>query len=290
MQHPFASSSGQKGFSRSIPILLFGLFLTVGVALTAFFQPGLLTAVSSRVYDIFLEGLPDRLPSPLPVIVDIGDRNLNHYGQWSWPRYWITRLLRRIGAFHPRSVALDILFPEPERISLGYLSHERAKDFNFHLNLSNVPSDLLDNDALQTHALEAGPFVLGYKFAFDPEGKGSSGCRLYPVSVFVARLKGIPPKGLPLLHPTHAICNLPKLARSVTATGFLNTMTDRDGVLRRVPLLIAYHDRIYPSLALAALLKAFKVQQCVLRVGADGVWSPSFLGIAGSLSMRRGPF
>ena len=47
---------------------------------------------------------------------------------------------------------------------------------------------------------------------------------------------------------------MPRLARAAGASGFFNVVPDRDGMLRRVPLLIGYRGGVYPSLALAALL------------------------------------
>ncbi len=59
----------------------------------------------------------------------------------------------------------------------------------------------------------------------------------------------------------------------MTHSGFIDATTDRDGALRRVPLLMAYHDKIYPSLALAAFLQAFGPDQLLLRTNAQGVKS-----------------
>ena len=61
------------------------------------------------------------------------------------------------------------------------------------------------------------------------------------------------------MHPVRApqvVCNLPQLARAAGASGFFNVAPDPDGTLRSVPLLIEYRGEVYPSLALAALIRA----------------------------------
>ncbi len=296
MQRFVPSSFRKKWRSRHFPILLFGVILTACVTLFAFFQPGILDTIDSRVYDVFLQFLPSRQSSSLPIIVDIDDRSLNQYGQWPWPRYRIARLLTCIEKLNPRSVVLDILFPEPDRTSLGYLNRQIGKELHIHLDLSAVPQGLRDNDAALARTLASGPFVLGYKFSFDSKERSPSACRLKPARVFISRSKGAPSRGIPLLHPLYAVCNLPRLARSVRYSGFLNAMTDRDGVVRRVPLLMAYRGKIYPSLALAAMMQAFDIQQMALRVGRDGEESLVFgrrlipLDERGNILIRfRGP-
>ena len=276
MQRFVLSSFGKKWRSRHFPILLFGIILTTCVAFFAFFRPGILDSVNSRVYDIFLRSLPSPQASSLPVIVDIDDQSLNRYGQWPWPRYRVARLLRCIERLNPRSVALDILFPEPDRTSLEYLNRQIGKELNIHLDLSAIPQGLRDNDAVLARTLASGPFVLGYKFSFDSAGRSSLPCCLKPAQIFVVRSKDAPSQKIPLLHPLYVICNLPRLARSVRYSGFLNAIADRDGVVRRVPLLMAYRGRIYPSLALAAMMQAFDVHQMVLRVGGNGEESLQF--------------
>ena len=52
------------------------------------------------------------------------------------------------------------------------------------------------------------------------------------------------------------ICNIGILSRAVTSSGFFNATADRDGVIRRVPMIIEYEEAYFPSLALAAIMKA----------------------------------
>ena len=53
---------------------------------------------------------------------------------------------------------------------------------------------------------------------------------------------------------------------AATASGFLNAAPDMDGILRRVPLLLEFEGRVYPSLALTAVTAALQTRPAMLRV------------------------
>ncbi len=68
-----------------------------------------------------------------------------------------------------------------------------------------------------------------------------------------------------------AICNLPEFDEAVTASGFFNVSADKDGLLRRAPLIIQYDDglggpRYYPSLALAVLMKSRTIENVSVKL------------------------
>ncbi|MEE4243688.1 MAG: CHASE2 domain-containing protein, partial [Desulfopila sp.] len=54
------------------------------------------------------------------------------------------------------------------------------------------------------------------------------------------------------------LCNEERLRSSTHLSGFINTLDDEDGVLRRIPLLISYEGALYPGLALATLMHALQ--------------------------------
>ena len=62
------------------------------------------------------------------------------------------------------------------------------------------------------------------------------------------------------------MCNLPVLAGATAASGFLNAAPDSDGILRRVPLLAELDGRVYPGLALAAVVAATGSRDMELRI------------------------
>ncbi|MBN8792308.1 MAG: CHASE2 domain-containing protein [Stenotrophomonas nitritireducens] len=67
-----------------------------------------------HVYDQLVGGW-DYTPDDSLAIVAIDERSLQQLGQWPWPRGTHARLLDRLHEAGARRVALDLMFPEPDR-------------------------------------------------------------------------------------------------------------------------------------------------------------------------------
>src|SRR5262249_30628584 len=111
--------------------------------------------------------------------------------------------------------------------------------------------------------LRAGRVVLGYALTFG--GGGSTGCVLHPIGLAIAQRSDDPAEAS-FFHASSAICSLPVLAQAAGASGFLNATPDADGILRRMPLLLELDGRIYPGLALAAVIGTTRAADIALRV------------------------
>lgn len=246
-------------------LVLFGLAVTALFALLYVFQPEFFRLLDLRLYDVFLRQDSQDRQSPDIAIVDIDEKSLERHGQWPWPRYRIARLLREVRELGASAVALDMMFAEPDSTSLSVVQQGLEGDTGRALPLENIPPAVMDNDAVLAEALREGPLVLGYRFLFAGDRGPAGNCLLRPVSVAaVGTAETIGP--LPFYRAEGVVCNLPRLNEAVTASGFFNVAIDTDGILRRVPLLIEYDGRYYPSLALAALIKAKDVRLISVRM------------------------
>ena len=63
----------------------------------------------------------ERLSAPV-TIVEIDERSLAAHGQWPWPRSQVAALIARVGEAAPAAIGLDLLFPEPDRLSPASLA------------------------------------------------------------------------------------------------------------------------------------------------------------------------
>jgi signal transduction histidine kinase/CheY-like chemotaxis protein len=188
--------------------------------------------------DVLRRAVPASRPDPRIAIVDVDERSLATLGQWPWRRDRLGVLVTRLRDLGARTIALDLVFGEPERASFpGF-----------------------DADEQFAEALRGGRAVLGYAFTFGgtPGADGRSrasadlpACGLQPLPVTIVEPDGAD-AAWPMFEATGAICSLPTLTSAAGASGFLNATPDTDGILRRVPLAIQMDGRVYPSLALAA--------------------------------------
>jgi adenylate cyclase len=227
-------------------LLLCGAIPVFLSAVLAVSRPALLARLDDSVYDTLLRSISTRAPSSRIVIVDVDERSLSTVGQWPWRRDIVGRLVSRLRDLGAATVALDIIFAEPDRDSAPGRG-------------SATPDDALAG------VLQSGDVILGYALTFDPSGPAHNACVLHPVGIAVLH----PPDEtdeVPYFRATGAVCSLPALARAAGSSGFLNAAPDADGILRRVPLVVEFGGRIYPSLALASVGSVESARDLTLHV------------------------
>lgn len=189
-------------------------------------------------------------------MVAIDDESLARIGRWPWPRSVVARLLTAIAAQHPASVGIDAIFAEPER------APDNGED-------PAAAGTLSAGDRELARALGSAPFVLGYEFTFTANDH-SGRHLLHPLQTVSLREKNaVDPQEL-FWHPAGVVSSLPEFARCVILSGFVNAAMEHDGILRRMPVLMEQDGRLYPSLALATVLRAQGTRQARLRTTWSG--------------------
>jgi CHASE2 domain-containing sensor protein len=219
-------------------VSLSGLVPTIVVAVLSIYRPPFLANLESGAYDTLLRAAQVQPPDSRIVIVDVDERSLSAIGQWPWRRDVLARLITRLREMGASAVALDIIFPEADRNG----GHEA--------------------DAALADVLRGGRVVIGYALTFDSSPGGPCEDRPLPLAI----IKRGDDAEDPFFKATGAICSLPALSSTASASGFLNAAPDPDGRLRRAPLLLEYDGRVYPALALAAVAATTGSRNAVLRV------------------------
>ncbi|MRR57649.1 MAG: CHASE2 domain-containing protein [Deltaproteobacteria bacterium] len=248
-----------------------GLGLTILLALLAVYRPVFFRFLDYKVYDTILRsnssaGSP-RTPAE-PVIIDIDEKSLARFGQWPWPRYRVGILLEKIKKLGASSISLDIVFPEPDRTSLTTVREDILREYGTRLDLNGIPATLRDNDIILTDILSQGPFVLGYSFLFTKGKNPAADCPRQPLQAAVMERNGTATAPLDIFRATGATCSISPLGRAASGAGFFNVTPDDDGILRRVPLLMEYQGKLFPSLSLATLMHARQIKQAVLQTSS----------------------
>jgi adenylate cyclase len=240
-----------------------GLAVSVLVGIAGIQQPRAVTAVDKGLFDAYLRYSASDKPSRDTIVVDIDDVSLSAVGQWPWPRYRLASLIQRIAAQRPAAIGLDILLPEPDRSSLVNIQKTFKRDFGVDVAFSGVPSGLLDNDGYLGHEIaEAGAVGANY-FYFDHVNTGA-----------VSFNAGLSFTGrtdlLALPAASGALLNAQTIASQTRVTGFVNNQFDDDGVLRRLPLLIAHGGVTYANLSLATVMRSMGIASGSIDADRDG--------------------
>jgi CHASE2 domain-containing sensor protein len=221
-----------------------GLVPAIIAAALAVYRPAFVARADNAVYDSVLRWAPAKPPVGRVVIVDVDERSLTGIGQWPWRRDLIGRLVARLREMGAATVALDMIFAEPDRYE-----HETQ----------TTP------DAAFAESLRPGRVFLGYAMTFDAAARARSACVLHPLGLAIIE----PREGAgdaPFFRGTGAVCSLPILAQAAGASGFLNAAPDSDGILRRAPLLLELDGHVYPGLALSAVAAATGAGHVALRI------------------------
>ncbi len=211
------------------------------------------------VYDWMLWEFHNEKLTKQVVIVDIDDKSLKEVGQWPWPRYKLAKLLEKIQQGQPGAVGFDILFPQKDRTSIQHVYDDLATMFSKVPSPTNIPDDLLNNDAILAHALQNSNSILGALSTFNGRDK-TDFTHLYSLNDIALTSNNTSTKStqkitdLPLTEIEGIVYSIPDLSDAATASGFINMHTDLDGVIRKSPLLFKGNGKIYPSLALSTLL------------------------------------
>lgn len=282
-----APSSNSTSLFKTL--LLNSILLIFILSAGYLFSPGIIKSLNLKTTDIILSNVKNKKQPQEILVVDIDEKSLKKYGQWPWPRYRMAFLLEKISAGGAKSIGIDILFPEKDRTSPIIWQKTLEEDFGFSIDISGLPEKFLDNDILLAKVLSNGPFVPGYEFLFKRTNGSGHNCNLQPVSLVQKQSATGRQPALHLLKAKGVICNCVPLNMTTTLSGFLNGAPDFDGFFRRLPLLVQYNGRIYPSFTLAMLMR-FKGEKIVtLEKSSTGIVT-LFLGNLHIPTDNRGNF
>jgi adenylate cyclase len=235
-----------RQFPLTLPlhVLIAGVLLVAAVLLRIA-DPDPVARLRLAMFDTYLDIAPRALDPSLPVrIVDIDDASLARVGQWPWPRSKLAEIVERLNAAGARTVTLDIILAEPDRLSAGEFAKLFAADPAL-APLIDRASQLPSNDARLAASLAAASSVIG--LAGDAAGSPTT---VQPSARFAIAgddpLQFVPPF-------PGAVESLPELMAAAKGLGAVNWIPERDQVVRRVPLLVSIAGTLFPSLPLEAL-------------------------------------
>ncbi len=251
--------------------LALGTGLTLLMAAMYLFPPHFVIFLENKTYDSMLRSLHHTRTSGHVVIVDIDDASLAKYGQWPWPRYKVASLLERIKQGGAISVALDMIFAEPDRTSLSSMRERFKRDLGFDLRIEGAPDEFKNSDHHLARTLSSGPFVLAFYFSHQDGLPSPADCLLHPLNTLIKESPDAATPARSLYTPRGVVCSLKPLVEAVSRSGYIDALPDPDGIYRRIPLMMEFQGQTYPSLALAALLEAMGSHQVLMELTADGI-------------------
>ena len=245
------------------------LVLLIGFAALRVADPAPVEEIRVRTFDAF-QRIDPRTKTIRPVtIVDIDDKSLEKLGQWPWPRTRIADLVTELTRLGAVVIAFDAVFSEPDRLNPAFAADTfRNLDPETRAKLRALPS----NDQILADAIKASRVVLG-----------ESGL---PEEI-AALDKTLPVTGIAMLgeEPQRFMFDFPGLLRNVpvlehaaAGRGLFTIKPERDGIVRRVPMIMQAQGQTMPSLTFEMLRVATGSGTILIKAEQAGIKS---LGIKG---------
>jgi adenylate cyclase len=218
--------------------------------------PAATALVSDPLFDAYQRIQPRPATEQPPVaVVDIDEASIAQLGQWPWSRDVIANMVDRLMATGVAAIGFDIVFSEPDRLSL----HRAAEDLRKRGVRVELPvgATSFDSDAALAVSLSSAPAVVGLALT-------NENGDLPPQAKAGFAFGGDDPRAY-LPHFRGAVRNLDSLHAAAPGAGFFSFATSRDHVIRTMPLAAVSGDRLYPALGMETLRLALGASGFLIR-------------------------
>ena len=195
-------------------------------------DPVFVESVRLRYFDTLVTS---KAPETIGVsVVNIDEKALEQYGQFPFPRDVYAKLIRDLYSRNAGLVVFNILTPDLDRM---------GRDSAYIQTLRQYPT-----------ILPAVGSATGRNVARNP---GSVVIGPHSLDVFVT-YPGI-------------IANQPGIESAAAGVGIVNTLPEVDGVVRRMPMVVAHDRKLYPSLAMETMRVAAGDSTFQVKINETGV-------------------
>jgi len=207
-------------------------------------DPYLVEATRLKFYDYIM--LDKAKQSEQIVVVNLGEKAIEKYGQWPFPREVHAEIIGNIYGRGAALVGSTVLMPEPDRMGTDRALADALT--KYPVVLSQTVSDSCSRASASIR--RTGVAVVG-------DGEATEFLPQYPC----------------------VLSNIPPLQEAADGVGITSTLPESDGVVRRVPLLSQSSGEYYPAFALEMLRVAAgdsSYQAKINQTGVEALRIPSF--------------
>jgi len=247
-----------------------GFLLLVGFIALRIWDPIQLENLRLRNFD-FYQVIKPRVPTIKPVvIVDIDEPSLKALGQWPWPRTLIAELVAKLQQAGAAAIAFDVIMAEPDRMSPAALADSLPQiDDTTREKMKSLPSN---DDVLAQVMEKGGRVVLGQSAILTPTPSEPDLPRTGIATI------GPDPSRF-LLTYAGLLRNLPVLEKAAAGRGALTMRPERDGIVRRVPMVVKAGNEIVPAMTLDMLRVVTGSGAILIRTDPVGIRAVAVPGL-----------
>lgn len=220
-------------------------------------DPWPVEALRLKVFDYYQQ-LSPRVETQFPVVImAIDEASIGKFGQWPWSRALLAQLVDKLVTAGAVVIGFDAVFAEPDRTAGQFMPNMQSRDDKWMMQMPH--NDLTFAQAMRDRRVVLGRAVANVDGSEIQSGKARA----------IAQIGGSP---VPYLFSFEALIrNFEPLEQASQGQGVLTLAPDIDGVVRRVPALIAVDGKPYASLAIEMLRVATGNATVAVKVDEAGV-------------------
>ncbi len=219
--------------------LIFFLLLILLIGLKVV-NPSFIKSISYISFDLYQKIFPLVKQDSEVIIIDIDEKSLGKFGQFPWSRSVFAKIIDQVNTAEPKAIGFDVFFTEKDKQS----PEEIVKAYSL------IPTDVAQFQKIKGHdeifkeALEKSKSVIAVL------GSNVSSHGTYDRSAKAKFLsKGGDPKQFTYSFP-HSIGSLEMLEKSSKGLGSISFLDQTDGIIRSLPLIVRFEEKIYPTMGL----------------------------------------
>lgn len=237
--------------------LFFGLAIRIG-------DPSPVSSLRNAAFDIYHQSKPRDYEAMPVAIIDLDDRSIEELGQWPWPRNRLADMVDKTMQDGAVAMAFDIVFDQADKLSPAQIAQDNPDlPQEFKALLLEMP----DHDEMFAQSIARGRVILGQTSVRTIAGNRTEKLEMIPSA---HALIGENPRPFLWAFPD-IVQNLPALEAQAAGLGMFTARPDRDGVYRRVPVVMSVQDEIRLGLAPELLRVATGGQPFAIRTNEAGI-------------------
>ena len=240
--------------------LIFFILLIFLIALK-FINPSFIKSISFISFDLYQKVFPLEKRETDVIIIDIDEKSLGKFGQFPWSRSVFAKIIENVKVSEPKAIGFDIFFSEKDKQS----PDEIIKAYNL------IPTDVSELQNIKGHdeifreQLENSKSVIAVLGSSVPShGTHDRSAKARFLS------KGGDPKNFTYAYP-YSIGSLEKLEKSAKGLGSISFLDQTDGIIRSLPLLVRFENKLYPTMGLEMIRVGSNQKNIYIEMNEIGI-------------------
>ncbi len=224
-------------------------------------NPSFIKSISNLSFDLYQKVFTLEKKDTDVVIIDIDEDSLGKFGQFPWSRSVFAKILDQLNISNPKAIGFDIFFAEKDKQS----PEEIIKSYNL------IPSDMVDLQKLKSHDEVFAEKLKESKSIIAVLGSNVPSHSNYDRKAKAKFLsKGGDPKKFTYSYP-YSIGSLESLEENVKGLGSISFLDQSDGIIRSLPLLVRFNEKLYPTMGLEMVRVGSKQKNIYVELNEVGI-------------------